>query len=29
MGDELSGHAPAAAAGYGFAYRLSQLRDSL
>jgi hypothetical protein len=29
MGDELAGHDDAAAAGYGFAYRLSVLRDRL
>ena len=29
MGDELHGHGEAADAGYGFAYRLSLLRDRL
>jgi len=29
MGDELAGHDDAADAGYGFAYRLSLLRDRL
>jgi hypothetical protein len=29
MGDELSGRAREAAAGYGFTYRLSRLRDNL
>lgn len=29
MGDELGGHREAADAGYGFTYRLSQLRDRL
>lgn len=29
MGDELSGHGEAADAGYGFTFRLSQLRDRI
>jgi hypothetical protein len=29
MGDELSGRADQAEAGYGFTYRLSRLRDKL